>query len=76
MTYLTSKKLIKKLSDVIGHEYVLGGISDETLELAIKLAQSIETDEERLARIKHFQTITEKAVVDAAKYNSFNKVKA
>ena len=69
MTYLTSKKLIKKLTDVIGHEYVLGGISDETLQLAIKLAQSIETDEERLVRIKHCKDVVGKAVKDAAKYN-------
>jgi len=76
MTYLTSKKLVSKLIDVISHEYIMGGISDESLQLAIKLAQSIETDEERLARIKHFQSITEKAVNDAAKHNTFNKVGA
>ena len=69
MTYLTSKKLVAKLIYTVGHEHVLGGISDESLQLAIKLAQSIETDEERLSRIKHFNSVIEVATKDAAKYN-------
>ena len=69
MTYLTSKKRMHKFMYTIGHEHVLGGISDETLQLAIKLAQSIESDEERLARIKHFNNVVEVATKNAAKYN-------
>ena len=69
MTYLTSKKLLDKFMYTIGHEHVCGGISDETFQLAIKLAQSIETDEERLVRIKHFNAVAEKALKDGAKYN-------
>jgi hypothetical protein len=70
MTYLTSKKLVSKLMHTIGHEHICGGISDETLQLAIKLAQSIETDEERLVRIKHFNLVAEKALQDGKKYNN------
>ena len=52
MTYLTSKKQLDKLLHTIGHEHVLGGISKETLDLAIALAKSIDADEERLKQIK------------------------
>jgi hypothetical protein len=42
----------------IGHEHVLGGISKETLDLAIALAKSIEADEEKLKAIKEKQKVS------------------
>jgi hypothetical protein len=66
---MNSKQLVKKLIKQIGNEYIIGGITDESLELAIKLAQSFETHEERLIRIKKFGDVTEAAIKAAAKYN-------
>ena len=58
MTYLTSKKRMHKFMYTIGHEHVLGGISKETLDLAIALAKSIEADEEKLKAIKEKQQVS------------------
>jgi hypothetical protein len=74
MTNITSKKLVKKLMATIGHEYVLGGITDETLDLAGKLYRSLESDEERLIRIKKFGDVTEEALKAAVKYRKVEAV--
>ena len=66
---MTSKQLVKKLMQQIGNEYVLGAITDEQLDLASKLYRSLETDEERVARIKKFGDVTEQALKAAVKYN-------
>jgi len=58
MTYLNSKKQLDKLLYTIGHEHVLGGISKETLDLAIQLAKSIEADEAKLKAIKEKQKVS------------------
>ena len=57
----------------IGHEYVLGGITDEQLDLAGKLYRSLESDEERVLRIKKFGDVTEQALKASVKYQR-NKV--
>ena len=47
-----------KFMYTIGHEHVLGGISKETLDLAIALAKSIEADEAKLKAIKEKQQVS------------------
>ena len=54
----------------IGHEHVLGGISKETLDLAIALAKSIEADEEKLKAIKEKQKVSWGKY--CMNYNTFN----
>lgn len=58
---MNSKQLVKRLIKQIGNEYIIGGISDESLQLAIKLAQSMETEQERNERINKFGLIVDEA---------------
>lgn len=66
---MTSKQLVQRLIKQIGDEYIIGGISDESLELAIKLAQSFETEQERNERINKFGLIVNEAAQFSKKYS-------
>ena len=67
---MNTKQLVKKLMKQISHEYIISDyISDESLQLAIKLAQSLETPEERQLRLQKFSDITGKALIEARKYS-------
>jgi hypothetical protein len=64
---MTSKQLVNQLYNNMTQSL---DFTDEQVQLIIKLAQSIETDEERLVRIKHFNLVAEKALQDGKKYNN------
>ena len=67
---MNTKQLVKMLVNQINDEYIFtDNISDESLELAMKLSQSLETIEERQLRLQKFQEVTSKALIDAKKYN-------
>ena len=67
---MNTKQLVKMLVNQINDEYIFtDNISNESLELAMKLSQSLETIEERQLRLQKFQEVTSKALIDAKKYN-------
>jgi hypothetical protein len=67
---MTSKQLAIKLMHQLGQEYSFtDNVTLEQLDLAVKLAQSFETEQETIERKQKFTEIVNKAVADAKQYN-------